>query len=157
MIGWAPGLIAQSRDLNERTKKRVSRMIVPVALCALILSNGFQISGFFGIISSAYDPSERARQQAVFDSMIWLGQNSCSSGVASVGLGIDYRYLPVLTGIKYDGDFDKPANELQQKSQTLGFHCLAVALANQNFQTFQLDSAFHEEYRNKIVVLFTIA
>jgi hypothetical protein len=157
MIGWAPGLIAQSRDMSDRIKKKVLPIIVPLALCALVLSGTFLTSGFFGIVSRAYDPSERARQQAVFDSMVWLKQNSCSSGVASVGLEMDYRYLPALTGIQYVGDFDKPANELQQRSQIMGFHCLAVALANQNFQTFQVDNAFHEEYRNDVVALFTIS
>jgi hypothetical protein len=157
IIGSTPGLITESRDLSERVKGKISPTIVPLALCALIISGGFLTSGFFGVISRAYDPSERARQQAIFDSMVWLKQNGCSSGVASVGLEMDYRYLPFLTGIQYVGDFDKPAGELQQNSQLLGFHCLAVAIASQNFQSFQLDSVFHEEYQNDVVALFTIS
>jgi hypothetical protein len=89
--------------------------------------------------------------------MVWLKQNGCSSGVASVGLGMDYRYLPALTGIQYVGDFDKPASELQQNSQLLGSHCLAVAVASQNFQSFQQDSVFHEEYQNEVVALFIVS
>ena len=157
MIGWTPSLIEQSRDFSDRLKRNIAPIIVPLALCVLVMSGGFVSSGFFGVVSRAYDPSERVRQQAVFESMVWLKQNGCPSGVASVGLAIDYRYLPVLTGIQYVGDFDKPADELQQRSQILGFHCLAVAIGNRNYRSFLLANEFHEEYRNDIVALFTMA
>jgi hypothetical protein len=149
-VSSAHGLIEQSRKLNVSWGK-VARALVPLVLIAMIASGQF-----LHMVSRAYNPSDRAHEQSVFDSMEWLkGHNSVGS-VASVGLPNDYRYLTDLTGVPYVGDFDKPAQSLLPSSKG-SFSYVAVATSSPNLLSFELDSTFHEEYRNSVVAIFHVS
>jgi hypothetical protein len=148
-VSSAHRLIEKSGKLNVGWMK-VARVIVPLVLIVMIASGQF-----LHMVSRAYNPSDRAHEQAVFDSMEWLkGHNSLGS-VASVGLPNDYRYLTDLTGVPYVGDFDKPAQSLLPSSKG-SFSYVAVATGSPQLHSFELDSTFHEEYRNNAVAIFHV-
>ena len=87
---------------------------------------------------------------------MWLEQNGCPGRVASVGLKSDFRYLPVLAGIAYAGDFSKPPGEILLGSVYLDFRCVAVSTSSEYFPYFSTNQAFEEKYRNNVVVIYYI-
>jgi hypothetical protein len=91
--------------------------------------------------------------------MTWLQGNICPKAVASVGLGLDYRYLPLLTGVSYSGDLPQntPPEMVLKKSVAMGFGCVAIEANNQNLRFFESLQAFDEKYRNAEIVIFMIA
>lgn len=151
-IGFVFGFDADA--INGRMRSAIAtrtRILLPLTLIALFVSGGF-----LGILSRAYDPSMRERQEAVFESMQWLKYNGVGGAVASVGLLSDYRYLPVLTGISYVGDFPRPAAEILALSAEKGFAYVAVAAQSSYFQSFEQAADFRAEYRNSVVVIYFI-
>lgn len=132
--------------------KRFTALALPLLLLILILSGSLP-----GLIPRMINPNLRVRQEAIFDSMQWLGggQSNCRV-VASSGLWPDYLYVSVLTNIKYSGDFVKPPAVMLQKSIQLGFSCVAVADDSAYFSSFQTSRNFVVLYRNQLVWIFLI-
>jgi len=114
--------------------------------------------GFLPLIPVAFSPTTRLHEQSVFASMEWLEQNPCPSGVASLGLEFDFRYLPVLTSVLYVGSLDAAASPTQvlQDSRSMGFACVVIQTSSPNFLSFELNQAFEEKYRNNEVAIFFI-
>jgi hypothetical protein len=137
---------AGSRILNTGT-------IVPLALLLLVGAGGF-----LPLASVVYSPSNRVHEQNIIASMTWLQQNVCPKAVASLGLGLDYRYLPILTNIQYSGALmpTTPPNQVLRESGVMGFGCVVIQTDNPNFQSFELNQAFQERYRNPEVAIFFI-
>ena len=152
LLGWGSELLATHRKIHIRTPK--IRMIV-VALVLLVLVAYGQ---FPRLTSAAYDPANRSRQMGVQASMGWLMQGNCPRGVASLGLWVEYRFLPTLTGVPYYGDllYSTSPDKVFQKSVELGFSCVAMETGNQNFHLFEVDSRFQEKYRNDAVAIFLV-
>jgi hypothetical protein len=150
MIGSASSLLGAVLK-NGSQYRKCARIVVPIILIVLTVSGGFSV-----ILPRVYDPSSRARQQDIFDSMRWLKQNAGERAVASVGLRLDYRYLPVLMGIAYAGDFNESAQAILSLSLTGDFSYVVVATENPYFDSFMMNSVFHVEYRNEIAVVFSI-
>ena len=126
--------------------------LLPLLLLALILSGSLP-----GLIPRMINPYQRARQEAVFDSMEWLKQQGNCSSVASSGLWPDYLYLMALTPVKYAGDFVKPPDVVLQKSTELGFTCVAVATDSPYFESFQTSPSYLELYHNNMVWIFAVS
>jgi hypothetical protein len=131
---------------------RLKRIAVALVLLLMVVSGMLP-----NLITQAYNPTGRAQQIAIYQSMIWLKQSNCTGGVASVGLWPDYQYLPAFTDIPYAGDFVRPPDYLLQKSVTLGFSCLVVNKQNQYFQLYEENLSLHEEFSNELVAIFQIS
>jgi len=136
--------------MNHGTKKLV-RLVIPIMLVVLVLTGSFPT-----LVPYVYNPYGRTRQNAIFDSMIWLKGSPCASGVASSGLWPDYQYLPALTGIPYAGDFLKPPEIVLQKSNQLNFKCVVVATNSLYFPSFQATARLKQEYQNEMLAVFLI-
>ena len=146
------GSLRELGSLSTRMKwSRAMRMLVPIFICALILSGSF-----VSLLPRVFDPSSRTKEEAIFNSMSWLKQNDKGQGVASVGLSADYRYLTTLTGITYAGDFNESANSTVTQARGAEFAYVAVALQSPQLPTFQSSSIVEEKYRNSVVVIFFI-
>jgi hypothetical protein len=130
---------------------KARKFLVPAVLCVLILSGGF-----VSLLPRVFNPSSRFRQEAVFNSMLWLKGNGGGEGVASVGLSGDYRYLTTLTGIRYAGDFNESANATVAESRIANFTYVAVAIQSPQFPTFQSSNMVQQKYRNSVVAIFFI-
>lgn len=126
--------------------------LVPLLLLVLILSGSLP-----SLIPKIVNPYQRARQEAVFDSMEWLNQQGNCSAVASSGLWPDYLYLQALTSLNYKGDFVKPADVVLQKSIEIGFTCAAVATNSPYFESFLTSPSYLELYHNDLVWIFDIS
>jgi len=126
--------------------------LLPLLLLALILSGSLP-----GLMPRMINPYQRARQEAIFDSMEWLKQQGNCSSVASSGLWPDYLYLMALTPIKYAGDYVKPPDVVLQKSTELGFTCVAVATYSPYFESFQTSPSYLELYHNNMVWIFAVS
>jgi hypothetical protein len=149
MLTDASNLLGSFRSTMPKLTKTTEVLI----LLLLIVSGVFP-----SIAAESFNPSGRSHQSAVYDSMIWVEHNSsCSTGVASAGLWPDYEYLPALTGVRYAGDFIRPADYVLQKSASLGFHCLVVARNSEYFQQFANDPSFRESYQNELAIVFAVA
>jgi hypothetical protein len=147
-------LVSSSSELTVRAiiaAKRASQLI-PVGLLIFLIASGT----FPGLVARTYNPTTRARQIAVFESMQWLSRNGCADGVLSVGLGQDYSYLQALTGLKYVGDYEESANSTLNQSAGLGFHCVAVSAEDVFLPNFESTTTFEQKYRNSFVVIFFI-
>lgn len=131
----------------DKTRLRMVNRRVIVA-CVLIVLVAF--GAFLPLIPVAFSPSRRLHEQYIFDSMEWLQQNRCPSGVASLGLDFDFRYLPVLTNLQYSGSLPSTTNSDQvlQESRVMGFGCVVMQTGNPNFHSFEVNQAFQERYRN---------
>lgn len=155
LVGGAIGFILGYDSVAERivSARRLNsqRLILASILAVLILSGGF-----LGILSKVYDPVMRYRQEGVFDSMQWLKQNDAGYAVASVGLLSDYRYLPVLTGIVYVGDFSGSPTQIMSFSIAKNFSYVIVSTQSPFLETFKSVDGFQVEYRNGIAVIFFI-
>ena len=152
LLGWGSELLATHRKIHIRTPK-IRMIAVALVLLVLVASGEFP-----RLASAAYDPANRSRQVGVQASMEWLMQNNCPKGVASLGLWVEYRFLPTLTGVPYYGDllyFTSP-DKVFRKSVELGFSCVAMQTGNQNFHLFEVDSRFQEKYRNDKVAIFLV-
>lgn len=152
LLGWGSDLLATHRKFHIRTPK--IRMIVVALVLLMLVAYG----QFPRLTSAAYDSVNRSRQMGVQASMGWLMQGNCPRGVASLGLWVEYRFLPTLTGIQYFGDllyWSKP-DTVYKKSVELGFSCVAMETGNQNFHLFEVDSRFQERYRNDAVAIFLV-
>jgi len=145
--------IGSVRELNSASVNwpKARHILVSVLVCVLILSGGF-----IGLLPRAFDPSSRAREEAIVDSMLWLKQHDQGQGVASVGLLSDYRYLTTLTGITYAGDFNESANSMLTESRTRHFSYTAVAVQTPQFPTFRSNILFEERYQNSVVAIFEL-
>ena len=152
LLGWGSEMLATLRKTRIRPRK-IRTIVLALALLALVAYGQFP-----SLTSAAYDPVNRSSQMGVQASMGWLMQGNCPRGVASLGLWVEYRFLPTLTGISYFGDllyFAKP-DRVFQKSVELGFSCVAMETGNQNFHLFEVDSRFQEKYRNDAVAIFLV-
>lgn len=150
LIGSASENLNRSSVHFDLRFRKSMRMILPLTLLVLALSGSLP-----GLVPKIYNPYGRLRQEAIFESMMWIENSSCSR-VASSGLWPDYQYLPALTGITYATDFVRPPEVILQKSVDLGFSCIAVSTTSPYFQSFELDQHFQEKYRNNMVVIFLI-
>ena len=138
-------------NLGKIQTKTVSRLI-PIAVLLFLAVSGT----FPNLVARSYDPAERDRQISVVDSMQWLSQNGCTDGVLSIGLGTDYAYLSILTGLRYVGDFEESAGQALNQSARLGFHCVAVAAQDHLLPTYTSAAEFQLKYRNEFVVVFLV-
>jgi hypothetical protein len=138
---------------KPRLSKVNGRIVLAGVLLILIL-----FGGFLPLIPVAFSPTRRLHEQNVFASMEWLEQNPCPSGVASLGLEFDFRYLPILTDVQYSGSLASTTNSTQvlQDSRAMGFACVAIQTDNPNFHSFELNQAFREKYRNNEIAIFFI-
>lgn len=148
------GNLVGNIPLPEKTRLRmVNRRVI--AGCVLIVLAAF--GAFLPLIPVAFSPSRRLHEQDIYESMEWLQQNRCPSGVASLGLGFDFRYLPVLTNLQYLGSLPSTTNSDQvlQESRVMGFGCVVMQTDNPNLHSFEVNQAFQERYRNtEVVILF---
>jgi hypothetical protein len=133
---------------------RVNRRVVMASVMVILVVFG----GFLPLIPVAVSPSNRLHQEYVFASMEWLQNNRCPSGVASLGLELDFRYLPILTTLQYSGTLPTTTapDQVVQESGVMGFRCVVIQTDNPNLQSFELNQAFQEKYRNEYVAIFYI-
>ncbi len=139
----------------EKTRLRmVNRRVVVAGVLILLVAFG----GFLPLIPVAFNPSRRLHEQDIYASMEWLEQNRCPSGVASLGLDFDFRYLPILTNVQYSGSLPSATNSDQvlQESRVMGFGCVVMQTDNTNLHSFEVNQAFQERYRNTEVAIFFI-
>lgn len=152
LVGYLVGNI----PIPNLAKMRIGNRRLVLACVLLIL---VVFGGFLPLISVAFSPSRRMHEQDVFASMEWLEQNRCPSGVASLGLDSDFRYLPILTNVQYSGSLPSTITPDQtlQESTAIGFSCVVMQANNPNLHSFQLDPAFQEKYLNAEVAVFFIS
>jgi len=138
-----------------KTGLKVNRRIVVACVLLVLVLFG----GFLPLLSFAYSPSRRLHEQNIYASMVWLEENRCPSGVATLGLDLDFRYLPVLTNVQYSASLPAATNsdEVLRESTAIGFSCVVMQTDNPNLHSFELDQAFQERYRNSEVVIFSVA
>jgi hypothetical protein len=151
LVGYLVGNIP---DLNKMKLKSVDRRIaVAVALIVLVA-----FGGFVPLLPIAIDPSRRVHQENIVASMEWLEQNHCPSETASLGMGLDYRYLPVLTNVQYSGalPYSMTPDLVLQESKSMGFGCVVMQTSNPIIHSFELNQGFQERYRNTEVAIFFI-
>jgi hypothetical protein len=151
LVGSLVSSSSRLAGLAKIQTEQVSRLI-PVAILLFLAVSGT----FPNLVARSYDPAARERQISVVDSMQWLSQNRCTDGVLSIGLGADYAYLSILTGLRYVGDFEEPAGEALNQSARLGFHCVAVAAQDHFLPTYTSTAEFELKYRNNVVVVFLV-
>jgi hypothetical protein len=149
------GNLVGSVTLLANKLRSLDRRVVVAAVLLILVMFG----GFLPLIPIAFNPSSRLYQQDIVASMEWLQQqNRCKSGVASLGLELDFRYLPILTSLHYSGSLattTAPDQVLQQSAIT-GFKCVVMQTDSPNLQSFELNQAFQERYRNADVAIFFI-
>lgn len=153
LVGYLVGNVRSPEGIKQL--RVVDRRVVVAGVLIILVVFG----GFLPLIPIAYSPSRRLHQQNIFASMDWLEQNGCPSGVATLGLDLDYRYLPILTNLQYSGSLPATTNSSQviQESTVMGFACVVMQTDNPNLQSFELNQAFQEKYRNSEVAIFSIA
>ena len=130
------------------------RRSVTAAVLVVLVAFG----GFLPLIPAAFNPASRLHEQDVFASMTWLEQNRCPSGIASLGLDLDFRYLQVLTGLQYSGTLPTSTTPDQalQESKTMAFKCIVMQVDNPGLPSYELSNSFQERYRNSEVTIFFI-
>ncbi len=151
VIGQGLGDLGRWTASLPRKLSKFKLWFVPGLLLVLILSGSLP-----GLIPKIINPNQRARHEAVFDSMQWLKQSKCSV-VASSGLWPDYLYLNALTPLSYKGDFVKPPDVVLQKSAEIGFTCIAVSTESPYFDSFEASNSYAELYHNNMVWIFAIS
>jgi hypothetical protein len=151
IVGNLVGNIPFPAKVNLNPVRR--RAAVSAVLIILVI-----FGGFLPLIPAAFNPTTRLHQQEVVASMESLERNNCSSGVASLGLEIDFRYLQVLTGVKYAGALPTSTtpDQVLQKAESIGFSCVAMQTNNPNLPSFEINQAFQQKYQNTEVAIFLI-
>ena len=109
-------------------------------------------------LSHAFSNGQSVRQGNIYDSMVWLQANTPpNSTVASVGIELEYRYLPVVTTLIYAGDFPLNSTGILKLQSSVSFNYVAVSTGFIGLKTFHASNAFRAEYQNADVVIFRIA
>jgi hypothetical protein len=107
--------------------------------------------------SEAFSREQVQLQGHVYDSMIWLQNNSSPDAVvASVNLFKLYRYLPIVTARQYAGDFPLASNDLLKLEPTLHFNYVAVSANLGSVRTFYQSDKVRMVYENSDVVVFLV-
>jgi hypothetical protein len=108
-------------------------------------------------LGHAFSNGQAARQNDVYDSMIWIQDNtSPKSVVVSVAIPLEYRYLPVVANRSYAGDFQLNSTGIMKLQSSLAFNYIAVSTNFSALNTFYLSNSFRLEYQNPNVVIFLI-
>jgi hypothetical protein len=151
LVGYLVGNIPDLRKMKLKSIDR--RIAVAVALIVLVA-----FGGFVPLLPIAIDPSRRVHQENIVASMEWLEQNHCPSETASLGMDLDYRYLPILTNVQYSGTlpYSMTPNLVLQESKVMGFGCVVMQTSNPIIHSFELNQGFQERYRNTEVAIFFI-
>jgi hypothetical protein len=151
LVGCLVGNISDLRKMRLKSIDR--RIVVAVALIVLVA-----LGGFVPLLPIAFDPSRRVHQENIVASMEWLEQNHCPSETVSLGMGLDYRYLPILTNVQYSGalPYSITPDQVLQESKAMGFDCVVMQTNNPIIHSFELNQAFQERYRNTEVAIFFI-
>jgi hypothetical protein len=82
---------------------------------------------------------------------------SCPSGITGLGLEFDFRYLLILMTLQYSGPLPTTTSpdQVSQDSAVMRFRCVVMQTDNPNFQSFEINQAFLEKYRNmEVAILF---
>jgi hypothetical protein len=153
IVGNLVGNIPSPKKVNL---KMIDRKIIIASVLVVLVAFG----GFVPLIPIAFDPGRRSHQENIVASMEWLEQNHCPSGIASIGMRTDYRYLPILTDVQYSGYIPSSSvtnsDQVLQESETMGFACVVVQTYNPIIHSLEANQAFQERYRNTEVAIFFI-
>jgi hypothetical protein len=149
-------LVGNVPFLKKVKLKMIDRKIIIASVIVVLVGFG----GFVPLIPIAFDPGRRSYQENIVASMEWLEQNHCPSGIASIGMRTDYRYLPILTDVQYSGYIASSSvtnsDQVLQESETMGFACVVVQTYNPIIHSLEANQAFQERYRNTEVAIFFI-
>jgi hypothetical protein len=109
-------------------------------------------------LSHSSSNGQSARQRYIYDSMLWIEDNTSRiSVVVSVGLPLEYRYLPIVANRTYAGDFQLNSTEILKLQPALRFNYVAVSATFSGLNTFYLFNAFRLEYENPAVVILVVS
>jgi hypothetical protein len=149
LVGYLVGNIPDLKKMKSIDR----RIVVAVALIVLVA-----FGGFVPLLPIAIDPSRRVHQENIVASMEWLEQNPCPSETASLGMGLDYRYLPILTNLEYSGALPSSMtpDRVLEESKAMGVGCVVMQTGNPIIHSFELNQGFQERYRNTEVAIFFI-
>jgi hypothetical protein len=138
------------RHVRVRRAASISVMLILIVILAAGGPSAYALS-------HALSSGQAARQGNIYDSMVWLKVSTPqNSSVASVGLPLEYRYLPVMANRGYVGDFELNSTGIIELHTSLAFKYLAVSTAFNGLNTFYSSSIFRLEYQNANVVIFLI-
>jgi hypothetical protein len=147
-------LVGNIPALRKSRFQMIDRKIVLAGVLIVLVVFG----GFVSLLPVAFDPSRRSHQQNIVASMDWLQQNQRLSGIASLGMSIDYRYLPILASVRYSGSLPYSAtpDEALQESKVMQFACVVMQANNSATNSFGLSQAFQERFQNTEIVIFCL-
>jgi hypothetical protein len=168
LLSFVPGAGLMGLDLAElhETIRRVTlpkirvpqlrRISLGVLMLGLIII--LTVSGPSPLeVSQVFAPGQAARQGQIYDSMVWIQTNTPpNSVVVSVGIPLEYRYLPILTNRTYMGDFQLNSTEILKLQSALHFNYVAVSTGFSGLTTFYASNAFRPAYQNADVVVFVV-
>ena len=135
---------------------RIRRIVVMSLMLVFVVIMAAEGPSVFAL-SHAFSNGQAVRQGNIYDSMLWIQANTPpNSTVVSVGITLEYRYLPVVANRNYAGDLPLNATELMKLQCSLAFNYVAVSPNFSALNTFYLSNTFRLEYQNPDVVIFLI-
>ncbi len=135
---------------------RIRRVTVTLLMLVLVVTLTTDGPSAFAL-SHAISNGQAARQGHIYDSMVWIQANTPpNSAVVSVGLQLEYRFLPIVTNLTYIGDFQLNASGILKLQSTFTFNYVTVSTAFSGLNTFYVSNAFRPAYQNPDVAVFLI-
>jgi hypothetical protein len=168
LLSFVPGagligiLLSKLQETLEKAtmlrvrSQRVGKIVVNVLMLLLVVGLAANGPSAYAL-SHAFGSGKAARQGQIYDSMVWIQTNTPrDSVVVSVGLPLEYRYLPILTNRTYMGDFQLNSTEILKLRPALSFNYVAVSAGFSGLNTFYASNAFRPACQNAEVVVFVV-
>jgi hypothetical protein len=168
LLSFVPGagligiLLARLQESLEKTtlpKIHVQRIGGTAAkVLMLLLVVGLAANGPTAYaLSHAFSTGQATTQTYIYDSMVWIQANSpLNSSVVSVGLPLEYRYLPLIANRTYFGDFQLNSTGILKLKSTVTFNYVVVSTTFKDLGTFNASNAFRIAYANPSVVVLLV-
>jgi len=142
-------LLEWIKTLRMRRLAAISVMLIIVVVLAAGGPSAYALS-------HAVAAGQSTKQRNVYNSMIWIEQSTPpNSRVASVGLWLEYRYLPIVADRTYVGDFQLNSTGISTLHSSQVFDYVAVSTSFSGLNSFY-GGAFRLKYQNPDVVIFLI-
>lgn len=149
--GWLDQLLLpRIRALRRRRAVVTSMMFLLIVVMAAGGPSPYALS-------HAFSNSEPTEQRYIYASMVWLEENTSSTAsVITVGIPLEYRYLPVVANRTYVGNFQLNSTGIMKLQSSLGFNFVVVSTNFSGLNTFYISNSFRVKYQNPDVVIFRL-
>jgi hypothetical protein len=139
---------------SHLTNLRIGKRAVGVLMLLVVLIIAVQGPTAF-VVNKDLASGQAVVQSHIYDSMTWIRTHTPpDASVLSVGLQIEYRYLPFIANRTYRGDFNLNSEDIMKLLTEVKSSFVAVSTRYIGLNSFYESNDFRVVYQNPDVIVF---